>query len=95
MLAPHTVVTVDTEQCGRCDAIELRLRREEECVFACVYASEFVMVGWIPPESYVHSKGEIYSSASQGYGLATELMQVTALADMNGGKKRSFQKSMA
>lgn len=43
MLGPHSVTTVDTEHCGRCETMESRLRGEEERVCACV--SEFVIVG--------------------------------------------------
>lgn len=53
MLAPHSVTTVDTEHCGRCEAMDLRLRGEEEC--ECV--SECVIIGWIPSVCCVHTKG--------------------------------------
>lgn len=45
MSAPHSVTTVDTEHCGRCETMESRLRGEEESVCARVCVSEFVIVG--------------------------------------------------
>lgn len=59
MLAPHSMSTVDTEHCGRCegDGVEERERESEEvCVEVCVTA------GWILSVCYVHSKDEIYGS---------------------------------
>lgn len=49
---PHSVATVEVEQCGRCEAMKLRFRREEQCVL-------FAAVRWTPSVCD-HTKGEIF-----------------------------------